>query len=96
MCEGTLVAIPPIEREPGSFRSLHEKIISIMYRVQLIADNLNADDLSGVDQKNIPAAYTIAEIPRELEKLYDDFEEWHATYEHTPKATNEVIEEVQS
>ncbi|MGI8426514.1 MAG: hypothetical protein ACR2M4_07950 [Actinomycetota bacterium] len=86
MWEGTLVAIPPVDREFGSFRSLHEKIISIMYRVQLIADNLNAGDLSGIDRRNIPAAYAIAEIPRELENLYDDFEEWHDNHEHTPKA----------
>ena len=84
MCE-TLVAIPPVEREPGSFPSLHAKIVSIMYRVQLIADNLNAGDLSGIDQRNIPAAYAIAEIPRELENLYDDFGHWHDNHEHTPK-----------
>jgi hypothetical protein len=84
MCDGTLVAIR--EREPDSFNSLLERLISAMYRLQLVADNLNSNDLAGISQKHVPGAYVIAEVPRKLEKLHDDFGYWHDTHEHTPKA----------
>jgi hypothetical protein len=83
MCDGTLVAIRPSEREPDSFSSLLERLIAIMCRVQLAADNFG--DLSDMPQKHVPGAYVIAEVPRELEQLYDDFEAWHGTHEHPPK-----------
>ncbi|MBA2594036.1 MAG: hypothetical protein M3495_00065 [Pseudomonadota bacterium] len=83
MCNGTLVAIRPVEREPHSFYSLRERLISVMYRLQLAADNFG--DLTDVSQKNVPGAYVVAEVPRELENLYDDFGEWYEAYEHSPK-----------
>jgi hypothetical protein len=82
--EGTLVDLRPGECERNYFYSLRERIISIMYRLQLVSDNLD------VSQKDTPGAYVVAELARELENLYDDFGEWHAAHDHTPKAPKEV------
>jgi hypothetical protein len=41
-------------------------------------------------QKHVPGAYVVAELPQELERLYDDFGHWHDSHEHTPKAATEV------
>jgi hypothetical protein len=84
MCEGNLVAIRPGERDPNSFSSMLERIISAMYRVQVVADSFG--DLSDMPERYCPGAYVVAEVPRELERLYDDLEAWHNNHEHTPKA----------
>jgi hypothetical protein len=59
MYEGNLVAIRPGEREPASFGALLERLISAMYRLQIVADHFG--DLADMPQKHVPGAYVVAE-----------------------------------
>jgi hypothetical protein len=70
------------------FARMMRRLLSATQRVKLAARDFA--DFTGLPEEHIPAAWVVAELPKELDQIYDDLDEWYVAHVHTPKAPKEV------
>jgi hypothetical protein len=85
-------AIPPDENEEAAiferemserriFNKMLGRLLSVRHRVQL-ADG-GFEDFSDLPEKFVPSAWVIRELPKELDELYRDLDDWYGEFDHT-------------
>jgi hypothetical protein len=68
-------------RDP--FAELETRYMSAMSRLQVLQDPLGVTE---VPNELAPAAYVLSDTVDDVVQLYEDLQNWHMAYEHTPKA----------
>lgn len=88
-------AIPTPESEPLCFQTLLYRLRSVMHRLKVSADSFE-DFAEDTPEKYVSAAFVIQELPPELDRLYDEFDYWHAVNIERPARKAEAAAQAQA